>query len=251
MTLAMILENVPGIPSEYVHMMLGTDYHIWEFLVEAAHSGHRGASRTRVYFLFCHKLKGRVLMCPQRCYDIVKTRIRECVQTSPSCYLVASPRDILIEAMRWAAKRKRFFRPGNLDLAYILTPREREAVIYLSEAYEARFHQKASEDPDLCMYLGDNPQWSKTWSALSGALPTLRMSAGFLWFPFHKRWMLPMEKLLSQGIPVDPTYARSMNVLSVPVADPIRINDLVGNSMHFSSVAIVQFVGLTCLAPAI
>ena len=249
MTLAMILENVLGIPLEYVNMLLATDYYIWTFIVEAADSGHRGASRTRVYVLFCHKLKGRVLTCPLTAYDIIKRRIKESVQTSPSDYLVGSPRDILVEAMRMAAVRKIEFRSRCLDLTYLLLPREIEAIKCLANAYNERFHpQQADEDSDLCMYLGDNPQWSKTWSAISGAIPTLRMSAGLLWFPFHKRWLLPLEKLLSQGVPVHSSYARSMKVLTVPVADPLRINELVAISMHFSSVAMVQFVGLCCLA---
>lgn len=250
MTLTMILENVLGIPIEYINLLLGTDYFIWVFTVHAADSGHAGATRTRVYILFCHKLRGRVLMCPLTAYDVMQRRIRESVQTAPSDYLVGSPRDILVEAMRWAAVRKIEYRPGCMDLTYLLLPREIKAIKYLSLAFLERFSHSAEEDPDLCMYLGDNPEWSKTWSAISGALPTLRMSAGFLWFPFHMRWMLPLEKLLSQGVPVEANYARNLKVSPVPVKDPLRINDLVGNSMHFSSVAMIQLVGLSCLGKA-
>lgn len=251
MTPAMVLENVLGIPAEYVELLLGSDYFMWVFVVAAADSGHSGASRTRVYILFCHKLKGRVLMCPLTAYDVLSNRVKECVQTVPSDYLFGSPKDILVEAMRWAASRKIDYRPGCLDLTYLLLPREINAITYLADAYNDRFAPEcAAADPDLCMYLGDNPEWSKTWSAISGALPTLRMSAGLLWFPFHKRWLLPIEKLLSQGVPVEANYAQSMKVVPVPVADHLRINDLVGNSMHFSSVAMIQLVGLSCLAKA-
>ena len=133
------------------------------------------------------------------------------------------------------------------DLWYLLLDREKHALEELMAVYKTQFGADPAQDPDLCIYLGDNPQWSRTWSAASRRIPTFRCNAGLVWSPHFKRWMLPIEKLASQGLPVERSYADAMAVLPLPVRDTHRANTLIGNNMNMSSVAIVQLVALSCL----
>ena len=69
----------------------------------------------------------------------------------------------------------------------------------LNEAFYQRTGLTPESQPDLCYFLGDNPSYSKTWSAASGRIPTFRRNAasGKFWFPHVKRWLTNSEKSLS------------------------------------------------------
>ena len=65
-----------------------------------------------------------------------------------------------------------------------------------------------------------------------------------MWWAAKKRWMTQREKQLSLGMPVCADVAGMMNVPELPIFQGTRGNAISGNSMHFSTVAIVQLVAL-------
>ena len=75
-------------------------------------------------------------------------------------------------------------------MKYLLNARERKAVSHALQAYRKKFHKDPMTDPDLVIFLGDNPAERLSWSAVSGRLPTLRMNRGKLYSPMRKRWFL-------------------------------------------------------------
>ena len=100
-----------GIPLHVIFMLLGADYWMWVFDVEAEDSGHKGATRSRIYILFCHKVRGRVLFCPLEMYEQIRRAIQRSVATTPSSYMFASLGDVQVEAVRVATARKILYRP--------------------------------------------------------------------------------------------------------------------------------------------
>ena len=94
-----------------IFMLLGADYWMWVLEVEAEDSGHKGATRSRIYIIFCHKLRGRVLFCPWEMYQQISRKIQRSVATTPSSYMFASLDDVQVEAMRVAQARKIPYRP--------------------------------------------------------------------------------------------------------------------------------------------
>jgi hypothetical protein len=137
--------------------------------------------------------------------------------------------------------------PGRpLNLTRLLTMREKIAVKTLKVAYSKKYGQTAESNRNLFFYLGDNPSNRKTWSAVSGRLPTLRMSRGKMWNVHLNRWLTGKELLATLGFPVTHEMAEAMSVPPLPVRDPKRASIISGNAMHFSSVAVVQMIALVC-----
>ena len=130
------------------------------------------------------------------------------------------------------------------DLTYLLTSREKQAVVLLSDHYMTKYGQDPTDAADLCFYLGDNPTYAVTWSAESMKVPCFRNSNGLYWIPSKKRWVTLREKLACLGLPVDPVYSQAMGVPPLLCRDAHRAASLIGNSMHLSSVALVTLVGL-------
>ena len=60
--------------------------------------------------------------------------------------------------------------------------------------------------------------------------------------------LCPREKLCSLGFPASPDQASGMGVGILPVVEPARADQFSGNAMHFSNVAVVQLVALSCFA---
>lgn len=58
--------------------------------------------------------------------------------------------------------------------------------------------------------------------------------------------MTHREKLASLGFPVTPEVAKSMGVPELPIKDRSRAAAISGNSMSFSTAAIVQLITLAC-----
>jgi hypothetical protein len=77
------------------------------------------------------------------------------------------------------------------------------------KVYKTRFKKDPMKDPNLIVYLGDNFAARKTWSAISGRLPTMRMSGGKLWSISRRRWLTGREKMASLGFPVSEATANA------------------------------------------
>ena len=134
-------------------------------------------------------------------------------------------------------------------MTYLLLDREFRIIQEFADEYRHRFGAEATEDPDLCMNLTDNKGWG-SWSAVSGKVPTLRTNGGLLWFPYYKRWMLAVEKLALQGVPVETKFAEAMRMKPLPVRDVHRASSLIGNSMNMIAVATFQGIALACVGAA-
>ena len=65
-----------------------------------------------------------------------------------------------------------------------------------------------------------------------------------MWWASRYRWMTHREKLVSLGFPALGTVAQTMSVPELPCKDVKRAAGISGNSMHFSTVAVVQLVAL-------
>lgn len=128
---------------------------------------------------------------------------------------------------------------------YLLTNRERHAETVLRAIYKKRYRVRAESNPNLFLYLGDNPD-RRTWSACSGRLPTLRMAGGLVWNVTQKRWLTGREKLASLGFPVTPETSSAMGVPPLPVKDVKRAGAIAGNAMCFATVGVVQLIALAC-----
>lgn len=132
------------------------------------------------------------------------------------------------------------------DLSGLLNTREKQQKKLFEEAYETRYGREPSCDPDLVCHLGDNVNFTLSWSAASGSLPTLRRSSGKLWIPSLSRWMVPKERLASLAFPVTEGCACVLGVPPLPVLDGHRAEAVCGNAMNFGSCAVVLLCGLVC-----
>ena len=188
---------------------------------------------------------------PLEVADNMRAAVIAFIQTRPSDYLIASEDEVLLDAQECARKRGVEFLEGCTDLWYLLLEREQKAVLTLDEQYWVRFNADPCEDADLCYFLGDSPEYSRTWSAVSGKIPTFRMNSrsGKYWFPMFRRWLTAKERLALMGFPVIPEMACALKVGVFPSLDVHRASDVCGNAMHFSSTALMQLVALSCFGP--
>ena len=134
-------------------------------------------------------------------------------------------------------------RGKRADLTYLLHERERGVIKQLCKDYKQRFKLDPHKDPNFLIHLGDNPA-RRSWSAVSGRIPTLRKGGGLTWSVPLRRFLTGREKLATLGFPVTSTVAAAMNVPPVPVLDLKRCSLVAGNAMHLSCVGIVQLVAL-------
>lgn len=135
--------------------------------------------------------------------------------------------------------------PGQpIDLSPLLTEREFGVVQSLSQTFRDEFGQDPSENQDLFIFLGDSVQ-RRCWSARSGRLPTFRRNCGKFWSVSSKRWLTPREKLSSLGFPVTEAQSLAMGVCILPVTENSRANTILGNSMNFASVGVIEMVALS------
>ncbi|CAE8599354.1 unnamed protein product [Polarella glacialis] len=139
----------------------------------------------------------------------------------------------------------------------LLNHRERVTAVYDAKEMYARItsviRQHVRTQP--CDYLVsteeeimlDAGETARTFATCSQSrIPTLRMSGGKTWHVMSRRWLTGREKLASLGFPVTASAADSMGVPELPVRDTKRASAISGNCMHFSTVAVVQFVALVC-----
>ena len=133
-----------------------------------------------------------------------------------------------------------------IDLRFLLNRRELGVIERLCGMYRERFTgQEAENDPNLFLFLGDSAE-RKCWSAVSGRLPTFRRNSGKHWAVAAKRWLTAREKLSTLGFPVTPGQALAMGVPILPVTENSRASQILGNSMNFSSVGIIELIALSC-----
>lgn len=236
---------------EMVEDLHGPDYDWHQFFTDCSDTGHCGVARKRTYCIAAHSSLTTCLHDPFELWDSIRSMIFSRVQTSVSDYFVATQYEVLLEAQQFAIRRKIPFQPGQLDLSYLLTSREKQALADYKACYRARFNEPAEANANLVVFLGDNPAYSLTWSATSGKIPCYRLNSanGVLWSPFLRRWVTGKERLVSMGWPVHPQIAAGMNVPQIPASDCHRASDLAGNSMHFSTVAAFQLLSLACWGP--
>ena len=110
-----------------------------------------------------------------------------------------------------------------------------------------RFGSSASQGPDLILHLGDSAARG-SWSAVSGRIPTFRTGGGKFWVANKNRWLTGREKMCALGLPVTVETAAAMGVPLLQVNDTSRAHAVSGNSMHFSTVGVIQLVALSCFA---
>lgn len=129
---------------------------------------------------------------------------------------------------------------------YLLNPREQHVVRCLDLDYCKRFKKDPKSDLDLVYFVGDRVEWSRTWSAVSGAIPTYRKNPAKYVFRSEMVFLTQAEKLASLGWPVTVECAEAMGTSVFPHLDPKRGDLMVGNSMHLSCAGVVLMLGLTC-----
>ena len=112
----------------------------------------------------------------------------------------------------------------------MFNPRERGVVRQLDAAYVEKFETLPESNPNLVYFLGDNPSYSKTWSAVSNRIPTFRRNAGFYYSPASRRVLLPMDKLAALGWPTTSHTALAMHTARFPLLDRKR-GDLVAGKL--------------------
>ncbi|CAE7943935.1 unnamed protein product, partial [Symbiodinium necroappetens] len=132
-------------------------------------------------------------------------------------YLVASKFEVQCEAMEvaralpgsYVGARGLKYRPRATDLSYLLTEHEEKARRRLDATYVKKFSKNPWDDPNLVYLLGSDPQWTTSWTAVSGRLPDIHgnVATGKFWYPHFKR-------LSAMTFPVTEASA---SVLGVPV----------------------------------
>ena len=260
-----------GLPIDVIKDLFFSHYYMWYVEGSPADTGNSGVSRPRVFVMMCHRETGRVLADPVVLYQRIAQKIAIYVSTSPMHYLIASDREVQLEAMALAASRQIVYRPvawaafltvpvlflltlhfrafvfqDHRDLEYLLTRRERDALGVCCYQYFSKYGKRAQEDEDLMVFLGDDPNYSLTWTATSKKVPCFRNNSGLFWVPSRGRWLTVKEKLGCLGMPVDPECSTAMSVPMLACKDTHRSGTLVGNSMHLSNIALVELVVLVC-----
>ena len=129
---------------------------------------------------------------------------------------------------------------------YALTERERHLVRQLDMTYINRFGNHPSSDDQLIYFTGDRFEYSKTWSAISGQIPTFRKNASRYIHRASMTFLTDQEKLAALGWPVSDSIAKQMGVTRVPCLDAKKAACMCGNAMHLTVAGITLLVGMCC-----
>ena len=224
------------------------DYDFYQLFTEPAAVGHFACARERTYVIGVHNERSMILHDPWDLNDAISECLSKKVSTRVRDYFVASSAEVQLEALDRARTRRITYRPDCSDLSYLLTHREANALEDYKKAYQARFGFPAESDDDLILFLGDDPDFSLTWSASSKKIPTYRLNSanGIYWSCKHQRWLTAKERLVSLGWPVLPAVADAMSVPVVGALDVKRAATLSGNGMHFLCTGVQQLIALAC-----
>ena len=233
---------------EFIVALMSPEYQCYHLTCSSADVGHTGCTRDRTYLIFRYIQLTECLFDPQDLYLMISQEIQSKVRTEPKDYMIATREEITMETLATCRLRQIMARPFGTNLTYLLNEREKRVLDYGCRMYQENFGQSAYSDPNLAIFLGDNPEWGLTWSATSNRIPTFRMNAGKMFFPFFGRWMCHSEKLATFGFPVRQHLAESMGTPVLPIKDERRAAGLAGNAMILPTVAIVQMIALVCFA---
>ena len=195
---------------------MGHSYHIYPLNnVTPLDAGFGLTARLRIYVVCVHIARATLTHDLYQVYDMVADEVlRNAGGARPRDCMLAPRAEVAAEAQRIGSARGRESGPSPRqrdDYTWILTERERLALIEYGHAYWDRFRELPHASPDLVVFLGDNP-WSRlTWSATSGMLPTFRMNNGLMWIPSLRRFLTAREKLAAMGFPVFEEHAAQMS----------------------------------------
>ncbi|CAJ1375573.1 unnamed protein product [Effrenium voratum] len=148
--------------------LMEPEYQLYRLQVDCEDVGHAGIARTRTYVIMRHVQTTDCLYDPMDLYEQVREYIMPRARTQPRDYMIATSEEIALEAMSVARSRKLVYRPGLEDLTYLLNEREQGVLDYACAEYRRRFNTDPYMDPNLAVFLGDNPSYALTWSAVSG-----------------------------------------------------------------------------------
>ena len=144
-----------------------------------------------------------------------------------------------------------FVAEARSDLSYLLNNREKIQLANYKNEYVKRFRKLPEQDRNAVFFLGDNTEYSLTWSCHSGALPTFRRNSGFFWSCYHKRWMVAADKLSSLGFPTTQQLADILEIPDpLPLLDPTRAHSVCGNAMHLTNCMVVYLLAISCFGPS-
>ena len=225
----------------------GPDYEFCQLFCGPSDVGHSACSRERTYVVGSHQERTSMLHDPWEVQENMRKEIMKRAFTYPSDYLIATETEVQLEAQEKARSRGIQYIPGETNLYYLLTPREKAALAEYELEYWVRHQSNMMWDEDMFVFLGDNPSYSLTWS-FYGKLPTYRMNSrsSILWNAKHKRWLTGKERLCSLGWPVIQSVADSMDCPMIPALDVKRSSDLAGNGMHMLNTGAIQCIALAC-----
>ncbi|CAE8740734.1 unnamed protein product, partial [Polarella glacialis] len=148
-----------------IKIILGDDYVFYQLFVEPSDAGHGGIGRKRTYVFCLHRANGVYLHDVFDMYAEITQEIQKVVSTKPGNYMVATAEHIALDALATA---------GQSDLSYLLNEREVTNMRLFDQEYIKRYNRLPRYDDDLFYFLGDNFQYTKSWSAVSGKIPTYR-----------------------------------------------------------------------------
>ena len=135
---------------------------------------------------------------------------------------------------------------NSINVRGLLTDRERFLIHQYDVAYRQQYNASPISDLSLVYFLGDRFEFSKTWSAHSGRIPTYRKNPAKYLHRSSMQVYTGQDKLCSLGWPVNSKLASNMLTTPMPSIDPDRSDFLAGNSMHLANSSIVLLVALCC-----
>ena len=135
-----------------------------------------------------------------------------------------------------------------MNVWYLLNERERQLVRQLDVDYFRLTGHDPASDENLLYFLGDRYEFSRTWSAVSGSIPTYRTNTGKYLFRKDMTFLSHVDKLSSLWWPMTSACAAEMGTSPLPALDPQRADCMAGNSMHLTVATAVLLMGLICFA---
>ena len=128
----------------------------------------------------------------------------------------------------------------------LLNERERNVVLEYDKKYMEKYGQSPQSDETLIYFTGDRVEYSLTWSAHSGRIPTFRKTSAKFVHRQSMKLLTGQDKLGALAWPVTKSVASNLGTTVMPSIDPQRSDFLAGNSMHLANCSIVLLVGLSC-----
>lgn len=260
-TPVIIHENVRKFPVEQLKRVFGDKYHIDSIETQPSDVGFGLLKRPRRYDVLTHKKKTERLADITETYDALKKALGDSepigrtwkrLDSFMNAYGSAKNKELLAEERHLAEQRgivcKDSSKKGkNLDWTYLLNKREKGALKEFTRLWNLRGDKKdPSEDPNCIFHLGDNPQKRCVWS-VNGHIPTFRRGGGMYWMPYHRRWIMPKERLALMGFPVYPDLAKASGVDVLPIENRNKAKMMAGNAMHLANAGAILAVTLACV----